>query len=160
MTDFSQVDSILNKYTNVSESLIPLFQDIQGLFGYLPQEILRYVADKASLPLAQLAGVATFYSQFCFTPPGKYEILVCLGTACHVNNGESMASIIAAETGLAEKEVSADGLFSWQRVACLGCCSLAPVMMINGQVYGNLTHKKISAIIRQLRKESAGGVKI
>ena len=97
-------------------------------------------------------GVATFYSQFKLNAPGKYKVLVCMGTACHVNNGERVAEAVSKALGVAEGETTQDGLFSWEEVACLGCCSLSPVMMINGQVYGKLDGKKVEKIINDIRK--------
>ena len=99
-------------------------------------------------------GVATFYSQFRFRPVGKYLIMLCKGTACYVNGANAIANAISEEHGIGDNETTGDGLFSLSLVSCLGCCSLAPVMMINDQTYGSLTPDKAKAILRELRKEA------
>jgi len=151
--DLSPVGAILAKHQDPKGELIALLQDLQELYGYLPQEVLLYIADKADIPMARLAGVATFYAQFHLECPGKYQILICNGTACHVNRSQELAEIIEDKTGVAEEQTSLDGLFFWRRVACLGCCSLAPVMMVNSQVYGKLDKSKTAAIIDELRNQ-------
>ncbi|MGI6773118.1 MAG: NAD(P)H-dependent oxidoreductase subunit E [Acutalibacteraceae bacterium] len=150
--DYSVVDLIVGKYENPAESLISLLQDIQEEYDYLPTDVMVRISEKADIPLSRLMGVATFYSQFKLNAPGKYKVLVCMGTACHVNNGERVAEAVSKALGVAEGETTQDGLFSWEEVACLGCCSLSPVMMINGQVYGKLDGKKVEKIINDIRK--------
>ncbi len=150
--DYSVVDLIVGKYENPAESLISLLQDIQEEYDYLPTDVMVRISEKADIPLSRLMGVATFYSQFKLNAPGKYKVLVCMGTACHVNNGERVAEAVSKALGVAEGETTQDGLFSWEEVACLGCCSLSPVMMINGQVYGKLDGKKVEEIINDIRK--------
>lgn len=150
--DYSVVDLIVGKYENPAESLISLLQDIQEEYDYLPTDVMVRISEKADIPLSRLMGVATFYSQFKLNSPGKYKVLVCMGTACHVNNGERVAEAVSKALGVAEGETTQDGLFSWEEVACLGCCSLSPVMMINGQVYGKLDGKKVEKIINDIRK--------
>jgi NADH-quinone oxidoreductase subunit E len=150
--DYSVVDLIVGKYENPAESLISLLQDIQEEYDYLPTDVMFRISEKADIPLSRLMGVATFYSQFKLNAPGKYKVLVCMGTACHVNNGERVAEAVSKALGVAEGETTQDGLFSWEEVACLGCCSLSPVMMINGQVYGKLDGKKVEKIINDIRK--------
>lgn len=150
--DFSVVDEIIGRYENPSESLISLLQDIQEEYGYLPTDVMVRISEQAGIPLSRLMGVATFYSQFKLNAPGKYKVLVCMGTACHVNNGERVADAVAKTLGVKEGETTADGLFSWEEVACLGCCSLSPVMMINGQVYGKLDGKRVEQVINDIRK--------
>lgn len=150
--DYSVVDLIVGKYENPAESLISLLQDIQEEYDYLPTDVMVRISEKADIPLSRLMGVATFYSQFKLNAPGKYKVLVCMGTACHVNNGERVAEAVSKALGVSEGETTQDGLFSWEEVACLGCCSLSPVMMINGQVYGKLDGKKVEKIINDIRK--------
>jgi NADH-quinone oxidoreductase subunit E len=148
---------ILKKYDNPSDNMISLLQDIQETYGYLPQDALLKVSYASGIPAARLTGVASFYAQFKLTAPGKHQIMVCLGTACHVNNGTRIAEVVAEATGTEEKQRSSDGLFSWEAVACLGCCSLSPVMMIDGQVYGKLDAAKTRKIIADIRNNEVGG---
>ena len=115
-----------------------------------------HVSHQTGIPAAQLSGVATFYAQFRLQPPGKYQIMVCMGTACHVNGGQTVADAVEAALGVPEGKTTPDGLFSWEKVACLGCCSLSPVMMINGQAYGKLTDEKVERILEELRRTDGG----
>lgn len=148
---------ILSHHPVPSDTLIALLQDIQGEFGYLPMEVMQEVSASTGIAAAGLTGVASFYAQFRLTPPGKYQIMVCMGTACHVNKGETVADAVEEYLGVPEGKTTADGLFSWEKVACLGCCSLSPVMMINGRAYGKLTKDKVKAILTGLRDNNNGG---
>ena len=157
--DVKKLDPILDKYRNLSGSLITILQEAQELYGYLPMKILRYVADQTNTKAAKVYGVATFYTQFRLKPVGEYLIMLCQGTACHVNGAKAVESAICEELGIQEGETTEDHLFSLNNVACLGCCSLSPVMMINGETYGNLTPTKAKEIIKEIRnkhKESKG----
>lgn len=153
----TKTKTILAKHSKPEETLIALLQDIQGEFGYLPEEVLREVSAQTGIAAAGLTGVASFYAQFRLTPPGKYQIMVCMGTACHVNKGETVAAAVEEFLGVPEGATTPDGLFSWEKVACLGCCSLSPVMMINGRAYGKLTKEKVGTILDDLRKSENGG---
>ena len=130
------------------EKVIPLLQEIQKRHGYLSQELVEAVAEEIKLPASRLYGVATFYSQFRFEPIGKNLIKVCKGTACHVAGAEKLYSILSEELGVEEGGTTEDGLFTLESVACLGCCSLAPVVMINDNIYGKLSPAKISKILK------------
>lgn len=152
-----KTQNILLNHTKPSETLIALLQDIQGEFGYLPEEVLREVSSQTGIAAAALTGVASFYAQFRLTPPGKYQIMVCMGTACHVNKGETVAAAVEDFLGVKDGMTTPDGLFSWEKVACLGCCSLSPVMMINGRAYGKLTKEKVNEILSGLRESENGG---
>jgi NADH-quinone oxidoreductase subunit E len=151
--DLTQLDSMLEKYGKVSGSLITILQKTQDTYGYLPLEALRYIASKTGLKPAQLFGVATFYTQFRMEPVGKYVILLCQGTACHVNGSKKIESVICEELKIEEGQTTEDGVFTLENVACLGCCSLAPVMMINGETYGKLTPDLTRNIIRDIYKQ-------
>ena len=140
------------EYEQASGSLIPLLQRTQEIFGYLPKEAMEKIAHYLNIPLSRVYGVATFYAQFRFEPLGKYVIKVCHGTACHVNGAVNIAETIREEVGIEEGETTKDGLITLERVACLGCCSLAPVIMINGKVFGKLTPDKVRKIIKQLKE--------
>ena len=140
------------KYEKSSSSLIPLLQKTQENFGYLPKEALQEISKYLGVPLSRVYGVATFYAQFRFEPLGKYVIKICHGTACHVNGAVNISEAIKEEFGIEEGQTTKDGLVTLERVACLGCCSLAPVIMINGKVYGKLTPEKVRKLMKKLRK--------
>lgn len=144
--------SFIETYDRSPSSLIPLLQKTQEVFGYLPREALEKIADYLGVPVTRVLGVATFYAQFRFEPLGKYVIKVCHGTACHVNGAENIAQALREETGIDEGQTTPDGLITVERVACLGCCSLAPVIMINDKVYGKLTGEAVRKLIRKLKK--------
>ncbi|MDR1230771.1 MAG: NADH-quinone oxidoreductase subunit NuoE [Spirochaetaceae bacterium] len=138
------------------EYAIPLLQEIQRRHSYLPQDLVEAVSAEAGIPVSDLFGVATFYAQFRFKPQGKYLVRVCHGTACHVAGADIIAAVIAQELGIEEGDTTADMLFSFEKVACLGCCALAPVVMIGDKIYAKLTSSKIKSVIREY-KESNGG---
>lgn len=152
-----RADEILAKYPDPTDSLIALLQDLQEAYGYLPRDVLLHVSGRTGIPAANLSGVATFYAQFRLTPPGKHQILVCMGTACHVNGGGTVAEAVEAALCVPEGKTTGDGLFSWEKVACLGCCSLSPVMMIDGRAYGKLTGDAVSKILDAIRGADVGG---
>ncbi len=131
------------------EKVIPLLQEIQSRHGYLSQELVEAVAKEINIPASRLYGVATFYSQFRFEPIGKHLIKVCKGTACHVAGAEKVYSILSEELNVDEGGTTADGLFTLESVACLGCCSLAPVVMIDDNIYGKLSPAKMTDILKE-----------
>lgn len=116
---------------------------------------MYYVAEKLGVTTAKVIGVATFYSQFRLEPMGKYVVTVCGGTACHVSGSEKVLRAICGYLETESGKTTPDGIFTLQKVACLGCCSLAPVMMINGEAYGRLTPEKAVAILEEIRKKEA-----
>lgn len=148
--DLSLLEPVFEKYKIHGGNLITLLQDTQGVYGYLPLEALQAIADKTGNKRAKIYGIATFYSQFRLNPTGKYIILQCQGTACHVNGSKQVSSAICDELGIEPGETSSDGMFTLENVACLGCCSLAPVIMINGEAYGNLTPDSARKIIKDI----------
>ncbi|MBQ5950832.1 MAG: NADH-quinone oxidoreductase subunit NuoE [Lachnospiraceae bacterium] len=154
-SDLSLLAPVLEKYAAVPGSLITILQKAQDIYGYLPTDVLYAVAEATGDSPAKVLGVATFYTQFRLQPVGKYLIMQCQGTACHVNGSERISKAITEELGIRDGETTADGLFTLKDVACLGCCSLSPVMMINGETYGTLTPEKTVKILRSL-KEQAG----
>ena len=148
-----QLDSILNEY--VEGSLITILQKAQDIYGYLPQEIIKHIAEHTGIKPAKILGVVTFYTQFRLKPVGKYLIMLCQGTACHVNGSSTIAETILSflstpQTPIKEGDTTPDGLFTMQNVACIGCCSLSPVMMINGETYGMLTPDKTRQILQDI----------
>ncbi len=152
-SDLSLVEPTLNKYAEVKGSLIAILQETQEAYGYLPMDVMEHIAERTGTPLATIVGVATFYAQFRLEPVGKYLIMLCQGTACHVNGSELISSAITDELGIEDGETTEDGMFSLEHVACLGCCSLSPVMMINGKTYGRLTPDKAKKVLRSLAAE-------
>ena len=155
--DLSLMEGVLRQYQEDATSLIMILQQAQAIYGYLPQEVIYHVAERTGCSPAKVMGVATFYSYFRLAPMGTYQIMLCQGTACHVNGAERIRTAITQELGIVNGETTEDGMFTLNEVACLGCCSLAPVMMINGETYGNLTPEKTINILRQLRQREAGG---
>ena len=156
-SDLTLIDPVLDKYAGIEGSLITILQNTQEIYGYLPIDVLYYIAEKIGSTPAKVMGVATFYSQFRLKPVGKYLIMLCQGTACHVNGSQRIEQAINEELGIVDGETTDDGLFTLKNVACLGCCSLSPVMMINDETYGSLTPDKTKEILRNLRKEAEEG---
>lgn len=151
----SAIDSILCEYENPEESLIAVLQDVQSQGGYISREAVEYITEKTGIPSSRIMGVASFYAGFRLKPVGKYRIMVCMGTACHVNGAERMGDTVKRVLGIEAGDVTDDGLFSWEEVACLGCCSISPAMMINDTVYGTLTPDKVQNIINSIREAEA-----
>ena len=149
----NKIDIILEKYNNPEESLIAVLQDVQAIEGYISQSAVEYMTEKTGVPPSRIMGVASYYAGFRLKPVGKYRVMVCMGTACHVNGAERIGDTVQRVLGIDEGDVTADGLFSWEEVACLGCCSIAPAMMINDKAYGKLTPDKVQNIIDSIRKE-------
>ncbi len=156
--DLSLIEGIVEKYKDTKGSLITILQGVQEIYNYVPMEAIEYIAEQTGIKPAKIYGVLTFYTQFRMNPVGKNLIMLCQGTACHVNGSEGIEEAIHEELGINDGETSEDGLFTLINVACLGCCSLSPVMMINGETYGKLTPqstKKIIADMRARDKEEA-----
>lgn len=151
-TDLTFIDGVLGKYADVPGSLITVLQKTQDIYGYLPKEAIEKISDRMNIPESEIMGVGTFYTQFRFQPVGKYLIMLCQGTACHVNSSQLILETIKDELHINDGETTEDGLFSLKCVACLGCCSLSPVMMINDNTYGSLTPDKTKQILKELRE--------
>lgn len=149
------IDEILSGYLNPEESLIAVLQDVQAVYGYISRESVEYITEKTGISSSRIMGVASFYAGFRLKPVGKYRIMVCMGTACHVNGSERIGDTVQRILGIEAGDVTEDGLFSWEEVACLGCCSIAPAMMINGTAYGKLTPDKVTSIINSIKEEEA-----
>ena len=153
-TDLSLLEPVLTEYAGVRGSLITILQKTQEIYGFIPTDAVYHIAARTGETPAKIMGVATFYSQFRFRPVGKYLIMLCKGTACYVNGADRIIEAVTEELGIRDNETTEDGLFSLSLVSCLGCCSLAPVMMINDRTYGTLTPDKVKSILRELRKEA------
>ncbi len=150
--DLSLLDGVLAEYAAVEGSLITILQKAQEIYGYLSPDVISLISEKTGIPAAKVMGVATFYTQFRFEPVGKYLIMLCQGTACHVNGSKRIEQAIVDELGITDGQTTPDGLFTLKNVACLGCCSLSPVMMINSDTYGNLTPEKTRQILKDLKE--------
>lgn len=153
--NLSLLEPVFQKYQSHGGNLITLLQETQSIYGYLPLEALQTIADRTNNKRAKIYGIATFYSQFKLNPRGKYIILQCQGTACHVNGSKEVSRAICDELGIEPGGTSSDEVFTLEDVACLGCCSLAPVIMINGEAYGNLNPESARKIIRDIYKRES-----
>jgi NADH-quinone oxidoreductase subunit E len=137
--------------------LIPLLQSAQEHFGYIPRRAIKYISGVTRIPESTIYGVITFYSQFRLQPMGSYVIRLCTGTACHVANSSMLLDTIEDELGIEVNDTTGDGVYTLFSVACIGCCSLAPVMMINDETYGNLTPAGARRILRKIRRKALAG---
>ena len=137
--DFTLLETCIQKYATVPGSLITILQNAQEIYGYLPVDVILHISQRTGIKVTKIMGVATFYSQFRLEPVGKYLIMLCQGTACHVNGSLQIEKTINEYLGI-------------KNVACLGCCSLSPVMMINDETYGSLTPEKAISIFKELQK--------
>ncbi len=149
--DLSILDPLIEKYKTKKGNMIPLLQGAQETFGYIPLEAFHKISSETGLNLSEMYGVATFYAQFRLNPVGKYVIKVCHGTACHVQNANAVTEMLKEALKVQDGETTEDGLFTLESVACLGCCSLAPVMMIKDETYGKLDGSKAVKIIKNIR---------
>lgn len=150
-TETEQLESILDHYEERQASLIPILQDIQAQFHYLPQEMLRRVSRRLRVPLAQVYQVATFYRCFSLTPKGRHRVQVCLGTACHVRGGQRILERVETETEAGPSGTSLDFEFTVEPVRCLGCCALAPVMRVDSDTFAHLEQGKVRGVVNRYR---------
>lgn len=150
-------NQILKKYKKENGNVISILQDIQEAFGYIPEDAVLWFSEKLNIPASNFYGVATFYAQFYLKPRGKHIITACCGTACHVKGAENTISRIRSDLAIAEGEdTSDDGEFTIEKVACVGACSIAPVVIIDKKVYGNVTPDKASKILKEFEKSKGG----
>lgn len=148
-----ETEAVLSQYPeNDASALIPILQDIQDVHGYLPEPELKKVSTHASLPMSRIYGVATFYNQFRLQPLGKYVIRVCRGTACHVKGSFDILTTLETELSVKAGETTKDLLFTIETVACIGACSIAPVIAVGDEFYGKLDAKSIKKLLRDLKK--------
>lgn len=148
----AKVSEILNKYARDESSLIAMLQDLQEEYSYLPREALEQISREMSVPLSRILSLATFFRAFSLKPKGKHPIHVCLGTACHVRGAQLILEKFERELGIKSGETSEDLLFSLDAVRCLGCCGLAPVVMVGEEVHGKVTQTKVPGIIKKYKK--------
>ena len=146
-----EVEKILKQYTKEKDNLIKILNEIQVKYGYIPQIAQLCVADYLDMPLAQVYGVITFYSRFTLNPKGKYNISICLGTACFVKGSKELLERAKAKLGIEEGQTTADGMFSLDSTRCVGACGLAPVFTVNDEVYGKATVKKLDQVLDEYK---------
>ena len=148
-----RLKKLLKEWRERKGNIIPLFQATQDIYGFLPEEAMEEIARVTGSSPAEIYGVATFYAQFRFEPQGKHTIKVCHGTACHVNGADAIDVALKTELGVEPGQTTEDRLFTIESVSCLGCCSLAPVVMIDSEVQGRLNWSKLLKTIRKIRNE-------
>lgn len=145
--ELSRVQDIWARHPAKRASLIPVLQDIQDSFGYLPETAIDLLSELADISANEIYGVATFYTQFRFSPPGEHTVRVCQGTACHVRQGSQILNEVEQQLKIKAGQTTVDGKFDLERVACLGCCALAPVMVVDDKVHARMSVKKISSVL-------------
>ena len=149
--DLDLLNPLIKKYKGKRGNVIPLLQGAQDIYGYIPRVAFEKIAAETGLALSDMYGVATFYAQFRLKPVGKHIIKVCHGTACHVQNATEITESLEEALKIKDGETTEDRLFTLESVACLGCCSLAPVMMIGDQTYGKLTGNQAVKVVKNIR---------
>ena len=147
----AKLAAIIEANKNDSSRLMAVMQEAQGIYGYLPIEVQKIIARETGVPLEEIFGIVTFYAQFKLNPNGKYAISVCLGTACYVKGSGDLLDEISKELDLPNGSTSRDGKYSLEASRCIGACGLAPVLTINGDVYGRLTTKDIPDILAKYK---------
>ena len=143
----NRLQAMIRESPGTREDLVPLLQKVQALDGYLRPEAVRLISRRLKISENEVFGVATFYSQFRFHPPGRRQIRVCLGTACHVKGGEQLLTTTQQRLGIQPGETTADGEYDLERVACLGCCALAPVVAVNDKIHAQMSVLKIQGLL-------------
>ena len=147
-----QLRAVIDAHKEQQGALMPVLQEAQNIYGYLPIEVQRMIAEGLNVPLEEVYGVVSFYAQFSLNPKGKYNIGVCLGTACYVKGSQEVYDKVSEVLNIKGGEVTDDGLFSLEATRCIGCCGLAPVMTVGDDVYGKLTADMIPDIIKKYQK--------
>ncbi len=145
------IGEVIARYPAQREHLISILQEIQEEYGYLSRESIDTISGYLGLPSSKIFGVATFYNQFRLNKPGRIQVAVCRGTACHVKGSLSLLDSVRTALGIEPGQTTKDGLFSLETVACLGCCSIAPVIMANGKFFGRLDKKKLESLVEKFR---------
>jgi NADH-quinone oxidoreductase subunit E len=149
--DVSKIDSIIEQYEARESALLAILQDVQVGEKYLPKEALEYVSQKMNIPLVRVFRIATFYNALSLKPRGRHKIDVCLGTACHVRGGGKILDKVERDLGIAVGETTKDKRFTLESVHCVGCCSLGPVAVIDGEVFGRLAQDKVPALLKDFK---------
>ncbi len=151
--DPSDIKKIIQQYRKKKGMLISLLQDIQAVYGYVPEESIEVISTELSIYPVEIYGILTFYTQFYLTPRGRHTIKACQGTACHVMGGKEILDYLSDKLGISEDETTEDGMFSLERVACLGCCGMAPVVVIDNNFYGKCTIQKVDTLMKEYRSK-------
>jgi NADH:ubiquinone oxidoreductase subunit E len=146
-TDVNKISAIVGKYKGEGGALIAILQDIQAEYNYLPPDLLKSVAEKLDIPLISVYGIATFYKAFSLKPRGKHLITVCLGTACHVRGAKRILGEVQKKLNVKVGETTEDKMFTLETVNCLGCCAIGPVMVVDGEYYGQTSTTKVDSIL-------------
>jgi len=147
----SKIDGIIRQYGGRESAILAILQDIQAEEKYLPKETLEYVSQRMQIPLGQVFRIATFYNALSLKPRGRHKIDVCLGTACHVRGGERILNKLERDLGVSVGETTKDKRFTLEAVHCVGCCSLGPVAVVDGDVYGRLSQDKVPALLKDFK---------
>ena len=145
------LDAVIAQHKDEAGALMPVLQKAQDIYGYLPVEVQNAIAEALDIPVSEVFGVATFYSQFLLNPKGQYPVAVCLGTACYVKGSQAVLDKLCEELEIQPGDTTKDGKFTVQATRCLGACGLAPVMMINDDVFGRLTPAEIPSILEKYK---------
>ncbi len=147
----SKIDQVIEQYAARESALLGILQDIQAEEKYLPKETLEYVSQKMKIPLVQVFRIATFYNALSLKPRGRHKIDVCLGTACHVRGGGKILNKMERDLGITVGETTKDKRFTLESVHCVGCCSLGPVAVVDGEVFGRLAQEKVPALLKEFK---------
>jgi len=148
---YERVREVVEEYKNSPGPLIQVLHKVQEIVGYLPDDVQRFIAEELNVPLARIYGVITFYNFFRLDPVGKHTVSVCLGTACYVKGGQDILKTLKKELGVEEGRTTKDGLFTLCTARCFGACGLAPVMMVDEEVYGRMSPRKALRVIEKYR---------
>lgn len=149
----AKIDKILEKYEREAGGVIPILQEVQETCGYLPEGILTYVSERSRVPLSKIYGIVTFYAQFSLVPRGRNTIKICLGTACHVRGAVRILEKIERSLGIKPGQTTKDLMFTLETVNCLGACALGPLMVVDGEYFGEMNSAKVDKILRTYKKE-------
>lgn len=147
-----KLEKIAKKYKNVEGGIISALHEVQDTYGYISSTAQKYLSKELNVPMSEIYGIITFYSRFSLVPKGKYNIQVCMGTACYVKGSEKVLNRFKEKLGIKEGETTSDGKFSVESVRCIGACGLAPAIVINEEVYGKMDEKKVDELIEKYSK--------
>jgi NADP-reducing hydrogenase subunit HndA len=143
--------AVIEKFRNEKGPLMPVLQEAQGIYGYLPIEVQQIISQRMGISLEEIYGVVSFYSQFTLNPKGKYNIAICLGTACYVKGSQDIIDEMSKQLGIKPGGSTENGLFSFEATRCIGACGLAPVLMVNDEVYGKLVKEDVAKILAKYK---------
>jgi NADH-quinone oxidoreductase subunit E len=147
----SEIDAIIKRYRGKESAILAILQDIQTKEKYLPKDVLEQVSQKMHIPMTQVFRIATFYNALSIKPRGRHKVDVCLGTACHVRGGNKIIDKLERDLGIHVGETTKDKRFTLESVRCVGCCSLGPVAMVDGNVFGRLTQEKVPGLLKEFK---------